>query len=256
MKSGLKYIDKFIHFEIEKILKEDIVNNPVKDAQEQIKQNEEELDSINKDIKDFKNWETDTASDIKGFQQKQRMSKDPIEKTIATTSLNKVAVPKDKALKQKISDKEKELSNLENRMKSDKMKLSLAQKGMTTSVDSSNTEGIAENKTQNTKISLPMISRTFAEGNEENTPSLNTPLESSNKAYLVKFDQNTEAPFEAKFTERGFSINGTRLSFEALENALSKNYTITLNNGKGLMLDAIRMQKILKYKDKWFNGQQ
>lgn len=255
MKSGFKYIDKFIHSEIEKILKEDILNNPVQDAQEQIKHNEEEYDSINKDIKDFKNWETDTASDIKGFQQKQRLSKDPIEKTIATTSLNKVAIPKDKALKQKISDKEKELSNLENKMKSDKMKLSLAQKGMTTSVDSSDTKGISENKTKNKKISLPMISRTFSEGNEEQIPSLDTPTEPSNKTYLVKFDQNTQAPFEAKFTERGFSINGTRLSFEALENALSKNYTITLNNGKGLMLDAIRMQKILKYKDKWFNEQ-
>ncbi len=69
------------------------------------------------------------------------------------------------------------------------------------------------------------------------------------KATIVKFDSETETPFTVKFSERGFSIDGTRLSFEALHNALSKEYTITLNNGEGLELTPVRMQKILKYED-------
>src|ERR1035437_5725043 len=55
-----------------------------------------------------------------------------------------------------------------------------------------------------------------------------------------------------KFTERGFAIEGTRLSFETVEHALSKNYMITLNNGQGIVLDSVKMQKILKYKGRWF----
>lgn len=67
------------------------------------------------------------------------------------------------------------------------------------------------------------------------------------KTRLVKFDTNTQAPFEVLFSERGFSIDGTRLSFEFIKTALSKNINIVLENGGGMVLDAIKMQKILKY---------
>lgn len=69
------------------------------------------------------------------------------------------------------------------------------------------------------------------------------------KPKKVIFDKSTQAPFEVVFSERGFLIDGTRLSFEELETAISKNYTMILNNGKGTTLDAVKMQKILKYKD-------
>ncbi len=71
----------------------------------------------------------------------------------------------------------------------------------------------------------------------------------TNKVTLVKFDQNTEQPFDVKFSKRGFSVDGTRLSFELLDQALSKNFSITLNGGSGLVLTPVRMQKILKYRD-------
>ena len=64
----------------------------------------------------------------------------------------------------------------------------------------------------------------------------------------VMFDKST-APFNVVFSKRGFLIDGTRFSFEEVETAISKNYNIVLNGGKGLTLDAIKMQKILKYKD-------
>jgi len=65
---------------------------------------------------------------------------------------------------------------------------------------------------------------------------------------IVKFDSHTASPWEVEFYERGFAINGTRLSFELLEDALSKNLNLVLNKGAGLELDAIKMNKILKYK--------
>ena len=71
------------------------------------------------------------------------------------------------------------------------------------------------------------------------------------KTTVVKFDSETETPFTVKFSERGFSIGGTRLSFETLENALSKGYNIVLDHGQGLDLTQVRMQKILKYEDKY-----
>ena len=69
------------------------------------------------------------------------------------------------------------------------------------------------------------------------------------KATVVNFDKDTEHPFSVKFTERGFVIDNTRLSFETIENALSKGYDIVLNQGQELHLNQVRMQKILKYKD-------
>jgi hypothetical protein len=271
MKSGLKYIEKIIQFEIGKILNEDMAtdNNPVKNAQDQIDYDNNQSNELTADIKKLKNWEALAMSDIKGLQQQQRLTKDPIQKSLATTNLTKVATPKDKDLKTMISNKEDELSKLGDKIKADNTQLNYAKKSIATSsvghagatgTGTSNPQGISESKlskSMNEKTSLPMITRTFAEQEEQNDLSNPNPVNNTptNKAYLVKFDQNTQAPFDVKFTERGFSINGTRLSFEALENALSKNYTITLNNGKGLSLDAIRMQKILKYKDKWFHGQ-
>ena len=252
MKSSSKYLNKAIQIEIKKILKEE-ENNPIKDAEEQVKYDQEQIETLKNDIKKFKNWEVQTMSDIKGFQQKQRMSKDPVEKSIATTSLNKVATPKHKDLKNMIKDKEEQLKNLENKIKSDNLKLTTIKKTVATGGAESMLES---KKIKKEKVSAPMMKRTFFTEQESDLNSLEPELDlPKTKAYLVKFDKNTDAPFDVKFTERGFAINGTRLSFEALENALSKNYTITLNNGKGLVLDAIRMQKILKYKDRWFNGQ-
>lgn len=78
-----------------------------------------------------------------------------------------------------------------------------------------------------------------------------TPVKPPIKPTKVVFDKSTGAPFEVIFSERGFEIEDTRMSFEELETAISKEYTITLKNGQGLLLDAVKMQKILKYKDRF-----
>jgi len=80
-------------------------------------------------------------------------------------------------------------------------------------------------------------------GNMQGVMSTNKP-----RSTKVIFDKSTN-PFEIDFSERGFEVEGERFSFEFIETSLSKNINITLNDGKGLVLDKIRMSKILKYKD-------
>ena len=63
----------------------------------------------------------------------------------------------------------------------------------------------------------------------------------------VTFDKSTN-PFRVIFSERGFEINETRFSFEFIETALSKDVNIVLNKGTGMVLDSVKMEKILKYK--------
>jgi hypothetical protein len=70
------------------------------------------------------------------------------------------------------------------------------------------------------------------------------------KPVKVVFDKSSSAPWEVIFSERGFLVGDTRLSFEEIKNALSKNYQIVLDRGNGLVLDAVKMQSILKYEDR------
>jgi hypothetical protein len=70
------------------------------------------------------------------------------------------------------------------------------------------------------------------------------------KTLKVIFDKSTGKPWEVSFTDRGFQIGETRLSFENIENAINKNFNIILDGGNGLVLDQNRLNKILKYKGK------
>ena len=79
-------------------------------------------------------------------------------------------------------------------------------------------------------------------------PAPVNPIQSKPKSKIVRFDKGTPNEFQIKLSERGFSIDGTRLSFEIIETALSKEFTITLKNGQGIALDAVKMQRIMKYK--------
>ncbi|MEK6829584.1 MAG: hypothetical protein AABY15_05690 [Nanoarchaeota archaeon] len=63
----------------------------------------------------------------------------------------------------------------------------------------------------------------------------------------VRFNKGLENEYVVTFSERGFLISGTRMSFEEIENALSKEYTITLKDG--MVLDPVKMQQIMKYKN-------
>jgi len=68
------------------------------------------------------------------------------------------------------------------------------------------------------------------------------------KDLIVRFDTNTTTPFTVKFTKRGFVVGNTRMSFELIEQAINKRFSVTLKNG--LILTPVKMQKILKYKNR------
>lgn len=68
------------------------------------------------------------------------------------------------------------------------------------------------------------------------------------KDMIVRFDTKTNSPFIVKFTDRGFLVGDTRLSFSLIEKAISKQFSLTLKNG--LVLTPVKMQKILKYKNR------
>ena len=147
-----------------------------------------------------------------------------------------------------------ELKNLQQNLKQAEERLSNTQQQ--TNVQSTETE-ISEND-ENDENREFIIRRKFANMKENETlaptsqpqPQLPSPVAQKPKMLIVNFDKSTNTPFQVKFTERGFLIGKTRLSFENLEDAISKEYNIALENGTGLVLDAVRLQKILKYKDR------
>jgi hypothetical protein len=85
--------------------------------------------------------------------------------------------------------------------------------------------------------------------NEEFPPSYESTPQKPVKPQAVRFNPGLETEYIVTFSERGFLIGDTRLSFEEIENALSKEYTMTLKDGT--VLDAVKMQQILKYKDRY-----
>lgn len=92
------------------------------------------------------------------------------------------------------------------------------------------------------------INKIIKEELSENYPTPPAPkIKKGAKSTVVHFNKGTSNEFKAVFSERGFSINETRMSFETIENALSKGFIITLANGQGPVLDAVTMQKIMKY---------
>ena len=63
----------------------------------------------------------------------------------------------------------------------------------------------------------------------------------------IIFDKNTVNEWEVLFTTRGFVVGGTRMSFEEIRLAISKKYKFILKTG--LILDSVKIMKILSYKD-------
>jgi len=88
-----------------------------------------------------------------------------------------------------------------------------------------------------------LLNEEFPPSYEESQPQQQVQL----KPKSVRFNKGLENEYIVTFSERGFLINNTRLSFEELHSAISKEYTITLKDGT--VLDAVKMQQILKYKD-------
>lgn len=158
----------------------------------------------------------------------------PDERKIKETNIKK---NKERLVKMKEIEVELKKQQ-ELKKKQDQIKLATQK----TTINTGQNTPVAEN------IGAPVMTRSFAEQAPMSAPT--TPPVKK-KAVRVMFDKSTGSPFYVDFSERGFAINGTRLSFETIESALSKEYNIVLGHGSGLTLDQVRMQKILKYKDRF-----
>ena len=113
-----------------------------------------------------------------------------------------------------------------------------------------------EDSLRNRELELKKERNTQSQSVESEIEETLTPLGKSIKTkpktkreIVVRFDTNTAAPFTVKFTSRGFVVGNTRLSFELVEKAISKQFSITLKTG--LILTPVKMQKLLKYKNRY-----
>jgi len=139
----------------------------------------------------------------------------------------------------------KQLYDKQLKMAQDKLK---NKKEMLSKTDATQKDFVdMDKKEKELETKEPIEEEGVALPKQEVQPQIEKPKK---KSVLVNFDKNTDNPFSVKFSERGFTVNDTRMSFENLEIALSKNYNVVLDGGNGLVLDAVRMQKILKYKDR------
>lgn len=83
--------------------------------------------------------------------------------------------------------------------------------------------------------------------NEEFPPSYKEQSKVDMNPKSIRFNKGLENEYIVTFSQRGFLIGNTRLSFEEIKSAVSKEYIITLKDGT--VLDAVKMQQILKYED-------
>ena len=91
-----------------------------------------------------------------------------------------------------------------------------------------------------------IIKETFL---SEELPQMVAEKPNKSKAQAVRFNPGLENEYVVTFSERGFLIANTRMSFEEIKTAISKEYTITLKDGT--VLDAVKMQQILKYENRY-----
>lgn len=240
MKSCENYIDKLIKSELNKILKEE----------EEVEKTDDEVLDTFKKMGNFVNDEKEQSNVAVNNSLKLMSSlSDPAKRNAENMNVKvqKERIKKLDTMKKSVEDQQK---NFEDNLRKKQIQATAQKTNTGNQLSFQNTS-----MTEEENVAMPTLKRQFVQEvnpNKSLEKTTQNPIEEPiKKAFIVKFDTKTQEPFQVKFSERGFSIDNTRLSFEALENALSKNYTIVLNNGNGLALNAIRMQKILKYKDKW-----
>lgn len=218
-----KEIDSFILREASKYLFEEDLTDDVKSVDSSI----EQLEARDKQNKE----------DIKTYTEKKR-----------DADKNKSAFT---------NDKDKKIANLESEKYAERLKTAKEDEKRIKD-DLKNLEILKKQKEQEKRdTSKQIASGALSEAvqvapiKKASTTSAAQPTQSKEKKpdLVVRFDTNTPTPFTVKFTNRGFVVGNTRLSFELLDKAISKQFSVTLKNG--LILTPVKMQKILKYKNRY-----
>jgi hypothetical protein len=238
-----KEIDLFILREAFNYLKEDL-NQELKDIEERYSEKEkkykEEIDELNTKIsiaKTQKDANSKSANAPKiDSAQKQYYTSNAAKEDENVKAYNEMK----KELEQKISDmkneKSEDIRKANERESQEKSEINVS---IDENVNVTQKNIIKPNVNQ-TIQSKPKISNI--------TQSQATQQPEKKKDLIVRFDTNTPNPFTVKFTKRGFVVGGTRMSFDLLEQAINKRFSVTLKSG--LVLTPVKMQKILKYKER------
>ena len=224
-------------------------------------QSDQEIEKIKKPIDDFfKKAEKEETDSIDYNNKLKNIIHDPNQRKIRDTQIarsktkmqdikkiqNDFLVQQDALLQQQKQQQLKLQQDLKNmQAEKEEMELMLRQQIR---------ESLDEFPDIHKYDSLPIMKRSLPHieeiGQPVVQPNVGMQAPAPKKKIVVSFDTKTDHPYKVEFTERGFLIGTTRLSFEIIEAALSKNFSITLDGGSGMVLDAIKMQKILKYKDR------
>lgn len=251
-----KELNSFILKEAFKVLKEELdINGKIKELEDnylkQVEMLELDIKELTKDIK--KNASNQQALAQQGGLKYDRA---PAEKQVVMQNLS--YLKKEKPAKEKlIQAKEEQIVDLG---KEKDMQIKSLKDAKSAEAKSTNETGIQEAvlapKSNNKivqkpllkpnvtpKMEQPQVSQNVAPINVEKEPK------ESKKDVIVRFDTNTTTPFTVRFSRRGFIVGNTRISFEMIEKAISKQFSITLKTG--LVLTPVKMQKILKYKNRY-----
>jgi hypothetical protein len=226
-----KQLDYFILKEASKFLKEDLqsdilaINDEFDEKDEKAKEN---LDSTNKSIE--KNKVGKTYHNTMLSKEVDNIAKAKWQNMIKSDD------KKAKDLMAKLNDAKDRV----NELKKDRAEqISGAKKR-----DSDAKRAEAEGANDNSNSSVGSVTINLGENMEKQIQT-----QPKKKDLIVRFDKNTTSPFTVKFTDRGFMVGNTRMSFETIERAISKEFSITLKTG--LILTPVKMQKILKYKNRY-----
>ena len=264
--SIIKYIDKLIESELTNV-------NPQSSASSNVDINAMIDKEINKPVFDFLDGKEKEEKDNLNYHNRiKSIERDPNKKKVTDSEItaHKKSIEKITKLRMDLKAKQEELrkqqlaQQLNMKSQMDKMQNPENTDSNFNSIRQQVGAIVREQFNNMPDIqkydALPIITRASVHPIEEAMPPVPAPAPMPSpapaapqppraKVLKVNFDNHTPQPFQVEFTERGFLIGSTRLSFEVIETALSKNFTITLDNGNGLVLDAIKMQKILKYKN-------
>lgn len=241
-----KEIDLFILREAFNFLKEDL-NQELKDIEDRYSEKEkkykEEIDELNTKIsiaKTQKDASNKSANAPKiTSSQKQYYTTNASQQDKNVKSYNEMK----KELEQKIID-------MKNEKSEDIRKANERGSQQKSEVNVSINENVNQqniNKAPQQKVNAPISTKT--QPMQQSRPQVSPqPQPEKKQDLIVRFDTNTTTPFTVKFTKRGFVVGGTRLSFDLIEQAINKKFSVTLKSG--LILTPVKMQKILKYKER------
>ena len=225
-----KQLDYFILKEASKFLKEDLqsdildINDEFDEKDEKAKEN---LDSTNKSIE-----------------------KNNVGKTYHNTMLSKEVDNIAKAKWQNmIKSDDKRAKDLRTKLNDAKNRQNELKKERAEQISAAKTRDAESKKSEAKSVNDDSSINNNSNVQIKISEDIEQQVQPKKKDLIVRFDKNTTSPFTVKFTDRGFVVGNTRMSFETIERAISKEFSITLKTG--LILTPVKMQKILKYKSRY-----